>query len=300
MLAVQDPQGVGSESGWASRMLTEAQRRGLLVNRAFSEVSFMGVNRWQSLPLVLTPSAKLTLDWPTEIAPLISAGLRSSRPFTKAYAQFQSDAYFQGARINSVFSSNGTIAQTAFATGSSTHSYSHLHHQLLSVARFIEARSQLQAPGRQVFFVGIGGFDTHDAQYIAHANLLSVLDSAMHGFFNAMEALGISQQVTAFTMSDFGRTLKANASHGTDHAWASHHMVMGGAVKGGLYGRSADITPTSEDIAPFDNNFVIPSTSINQYAATLAAWMGLSNTDLNVVFPDLRNFSQANLGFMNS
>lgn len=303
MLALQDPQGDGAEQGWACRMWQRLATLYGVSSADMAQVSFGGANRWQaspSLPLMaLAPNQQIELAGVGDLATLVQQGQASARPFTRAYADAMSRTFQQGTKINTVFANTGSTASAAFSAAISG-AGGYLTNQLLAVTRFIEARSQLQAPGRQVFFVAAGGYDTHEGQYTGHAGLLGELDTGLHGFFSAMDALGMSQQVTAFTMSDFGRTLKANASHGTDHAWASHHMVMGGAVRGGLYGRAADITPTSEDIAPFDSNFVIPSTSINQYAATLAAWMGLSNTDLNVVFPDLRNFSQANLGFMSS
>jgi uncharacterized protein (DUF1501 family) len=247
---------------------------------------------------VLAPNQQLAIVLPDQIGPLINQGTSSSRALTRAYASALSSNYTDLVKVNSIFSNTGSMATGTFDAVTSGNRAG-LIGQLLAVARVIEA-CRAQGPSRQVFFVGIGGFDTHEAQYSAHASLLTELDTGLHAFFSAMEALGIGQQVTAFTMSDFGRTLRANASHGTDHAWASHLMVMGGAVRGGLYGRAADITPTSADIVPNDSNWVIPSTSINQYAATLAAWMGLSPTDLNDVFPDLRKFSQVNLGFMNS
>lgn len=303
MLGLQDPQGEGAEQGWGSRMWQTWALSQSGMGQDLAQVSFGGQNRWQaspSLPLTaLTANQSINLIMGTELSALLQQGQTSSRPFTRAYADAMARTYRQGSVINAVFADMSSSASSAFASTTGGVGGPVIQ-QLQSVARFIEARSQLQAPGRQVFFVSAGGYDTHEGQYNRHAALLAELDTGLHGFFSAMEALGLGQQVTAFTMSDFGRTLRANASHGTDHAWASHLMVMGGAVRGGVYGRAADIAPISTDVVSNDSNWVIPSTSINQYAATLAAWMGLSPTDLNVVFPDLHNFPQANLGFMNS
>jgi uncharacterized protein (DUF1501 family) len=303
MLALQDSQGEGSETGWGSHVLLRWAALTGTSSLNMATVSFAGQNRWQATPnlpqAVVAANEQIDLTLASELTNLVKQGQSVSRPFTRAYADAMSRTFQQGSVVNAVFA-NVTSTASAVFSASTLGAGGYITNQLLGVARFIEARSQLQAPGRQVFFVAAGGYDTHEEQYYTHAGLLSELDTGLHAFFSSMEALGISQQVTAFTMSDFGRTLRANASHGTDHAWASHHMVMGGAVRGGLYGRAADVSPTSEDIYPYDRNVVIPSTSINQYAATMATWMGLNSTDLNVVFPDLRNFSQANLGFMNS
>lgn len=304
MVALQESHAEGSERGWSARVMARALENGILASgdTGWAKISFAGRNRLLAAPgwsdLVLTPNQQLAIVLPDQIGPLLNQGTSSSRVLTRAYASALSSTYTDLVKVNSIFSNTGSTATGTFdaVTGGNR---AGLIGQLLAVARVIEA-CRAQGPRRQVFFVGIGGYDTHEAQYNAHASLLTELDTGLHAFFSAMESLGLSQQVTAFTMSDFGRTLRANASHGTDHAWASHLMVMGGAVRGGLYGRAADITPSSEDIAPNDSNWVIPSTSINQYAATLAAWMGLNPTDLNAVFPDLRNFAQPNLGFMNS
>lgn len=302
MIALQDPAGVGSDLGWGGRLWDRlASARGMS-NNDWAQVSFAGQNRWQEAAsqglAALEPNAQLALDFQDHMMPLISDGLQSPRPFARAFASSQASAYSQGAMINAVFSSTGSMASTAFsaaAPGKTTGLYG----QLLSVARFIEARIQMGAPGRQMFFVSLGGFDTHDTQYQGHANQLAVLDGALNAFMSTVEALGMSQQVTTFTMSDFGRTLRMNASNGTDHAWSSHSFVAGGAVKGGLYGRQANLSTNSEDIAPYSSNVVIPSLSVNQCGATLAAWMGLNESDLALVFPDLKNFATRNLGFMN-
>jgi uncharacterized protein (DUF1501 family) len=170
--------------------------------------------------------------------------------------------------------------------------------QLATVARIIGGRSALGAR-RQVFFVSIGGFDTHDAQNTNHRNLMTRLGQAMAYFDRVTTALGVNNQVTTFTASDFGRTLTSNGD-GTDHGWGSHHFISGGAVRGkDLYGRFP-ITGvnTSDDVG---QGRLIPVTSVDQYAATMARWFGLTEGQLNDVFPNLTNFGTArDLGFMNS
>jgi uncharacterized protein (DUF1501 family) len=160
---------------------------------------------------------------------------------------------------------------------------------------------------RQVFFVSMGGFDTHDNQNRAHADLMARLGHALAYFDGALGALGLRQQVTTFTASDFGRTFTSNGD-GTDHGWGSHHLVLGGAVRGGdLYGRFPVLGAKNSRNNEFDsspdqlgNGSLLPSTSVEQLGGTLAHWMGLSNSQVLDVFPNLARFDAAhrNLGFM--
>jgi uncharacterized protein (DUF1501 family) len=301
MLTLQDPQGTGAERGWGARLWSQWAASSGVASSDLAQISFAGQNRWQMSPELalsaLFPNQTLSLPMVNQLGPLFSQAQLSAKPFVRSYAEQISKTYQVGQSVNAIFSNNTSLASGAFVTalGGTVGS---LSNQLLAVARLIESRNQLQAPGRQIFFVAAGGYDTHEAQYNTHAGLLTELDRSLHGFFAAMDELGMGRQVTAFTMSDFGRTLRVNASHGTDHAWSSHMMVMGGAVKGGLYGRSADWTTGSEDLRSVD--VVIPSLSIDQYGATLGAWMGLDANGLNTVFPHLRNFPQSNLGFMST
>ena len=170
--------------------------------------------------------------------------------------------------------------------------------QLQTVARIIGGRSALGAK-RQVFYVSLGSFDTHDFQAQAQADLLAKVAHAMAYFDSAMASLqGIDmrKQVTLFTASDFGRTFTSNGD-GTDHGWGSHHFVMGGAVKGkDIYG-SMPVTGLGHDL-DVGSGALLPTTSVDQYGATLASWFGLSATQIADVFPNIGNFSTRNLGFM--
>jgi uncharacterized protein (DUF1501 family) len=172
-----------------------------------------------------------------------------------------------------------------------------LAEQLAMVARLIKMRSQL-GQNRNVFFVSLGGFDTHAAQMpdTGHARLLRRVSRALGSFYTALEEMGVQNDVTTFTMSEFARTLNSNGD-GSDHAWGGVQLVMGGAVRGGrLYGTWPDQTLNGPD--SFSRGQTIPTTAMDQMAATLASWMGLSSTDLAAVFPNLGNFSSPNLGFM--
>ena len=179
-----------------------------------------------------------------------------------------------------------------------------LANQLKMVARMIklsrDATFDIQH-SRQIYYVRIGGFDMHDNLMSTgnngHANLLVRVSQALGAFWTALGEIGAQNQVTTFTMSEFARTLSTNGN-GSDHAWGSVNMIMGGAVQGGkLYGAFPEQTlngPVSLSRGQF-----IPSTSVDQMAATLARWMGVTASgDLNAIFPNLANFSSSNLGFM--
>ena len=173
--------------------------------------------------------------------------------------------------------------------------------QLEQVARLIKNREAL-GMNRQVFFVRMGGWDTHGEQAERLSELLRGLDQAVGSFQRAIDDLGVADSVTTFTASDFGRTLTINGD-GTDHGWGGHAFVLGGAVNGGAYGTfpSYALENNPDDVGENSRDFagrLIPSTSVAQYAATLARWMGLSEAQLNSALPPLRNFSNRNLGFL--
>jgi uncharacterized protein (DUF1501 family) len=147
-----------------------------------------------------------------------------------------------------------------------------------------------------VFFVTLGGFDTHDNLTTDHPALMAKVASAMASFDDAMTKLGTSTMVTSFTASDFGRTLTGNGD-GSDHGWGSHHLIMGGAVKGKrFYGAAPEVANNGPD--DIGQGRLVPTTSVDQLAGTLATWFGVSNTDMKLVLPNLGNFSNGNIGFL--
>jgi uncharacterized protein (DUF1501 family) len=183
-----------------------------------------------------------------------------------------------------------------------------LAQQLQVVARMVDAgASSLIGARRQVFFVSLGGFDTHDLQNRNHAVLMAQVAQALSYFDSALGAMGKRDQVTTFTASDFGRTFTSNGD-GTDHGWGAHHWVMGGAVRGGdLYGNfpvlgSKNANNNNFDSSPnqLNNGSLLPETSVDQLGATLARWFGASDAQCLDLFPNLNQFnaSARNLGFM--
>jgi len=167
--------------------------------------------------------------------------------------------------------------------------------QLGMIAQLIGVRQQLGLR-RQVFFARLGGWDLHDAQVGAHDELLAELSDAMKAFYDATVELGVNNDVTTFTASDFGRTLVTNGD-GSDHGWGSHHFIMGGAVKGGdFYGSIPDLTVGGPDDT--DHGRWIPTISVDEYNATLAKWFGVSDTDLPTILPNIGRFNRPDLGFM--
>jgi uncharacterized protein (DUF1501 family) len=170
-----------------------------------------------------------------------------------------------------------------------------LANQLRMVARLIQSRAALGMQ-RQIFFVQQGGYDTHGPQLTPHANLLRELSDAMSAFYAATNELGVADQVTQFTASDFGRTLRFNGE-GSDHGWGSHHFIVGGAVRGQrLYGTFQNMLMGGPDDT--SQGRYIPTTSVDQYAATLAKWFGVSVGRLPDLFPNLRRFNNQDLGFL--
>ena len=170
-----------------------------------------------------------------------------------------------------------------------------LSSQLQMVSKMIAARDPLGAR-RQVFLVSLGGFDNHDDLDTDHPELLTVVGQALAAFDAAMQELGLADKVTAFTASDFGRTLTSNGT-GADHGWGGHHLVMGGAVKGrAIYGTPPQLANNGPD--DVGQGRLLPTTSVDQYGATLARWFGVSDSDLALVMPNLANYSLKDLGFM--
>ena len=190
----------------------------------------------------------------------------------------------------------GALASSA-ALGTVFPALNSLADQLKMVARMISAAPALGAK-RQVFFVSLGGFDNHDAMLTAHPALMTSVAGALAAFYKATAELGLADKVTTFTASDFGRTMSGN-NDGSDHGWGSMHFVLGSAVKGKhFYGAAPVVANNGPD--DVGQGRLLPTTSVDQLAATLGSWMGVSDSDMLGLLPNLVNFnaSTRNLGFV--
>ena len=289
----------GATSGWGGRM-------GDLLESGNGSASFTCVNvsgnavflsgrqavQYQvstSGPVALSASKSLfgSTACATELQRLITA--QSANLFENEYTKVMARSLGAGAQLATALAGGKTLA-TVFPSGNS------LADQLKLVARMISSANEIGAK-RQVFFVSLGGFDNHDGLATIHPTLLATLADALAAFYAATVELGVPSQVTAFTASDFGRTLTGN--DGSDHGWGSMHFMLGGAVNGGRYYGSAPVVANNgpDDVG---QGRLLPSTSVDQYAATLGKWFGISDTDLLTVLPNLVNWntSQRNLGFV--
>ncbi|MEO6002430.1 MAG: DUF1501 domain-containing protein [Opitutus sp.] len=208
--------------------------------------------------------------------------------FSAAFSGLTEEAVNDSHLLASVLKEDAAPLATVFPE-------SRLGAQLSMIARLIAVAPRLGLR-RQIFFARVGGWDLHDAQIGAHARLLADVSQSVAAFMSATEELRVANQVTTFTASDFGRTYTSNGD-GSDHGWGSHHFVVGGAVRGGdIYGQMPDLALNGPNDT--GRGRWIPTTSVDEYSATLATWFGVSATDLPVVLPNIGHFARPNLGFL--
>ncbi|MEM1176154.1 MAG: DUF1501 domain-containing protein [Pseudomonadota bacterium] len=289
-----------SGTGWAGRM-ADLIRTGVSDQQMATNASLFGNNLWQAadetVAYVMGPTGPLQFEGFSSDPN--SPGFEQQQLFqrildanydsvyARAFADVQRRAINSAETIFSAINSAPELA-TAFPQ-------SQLGTQLQTVARLIAVRDELQMQ-RQIFFVAAGGFDSHDTQNEDQPGLLGGVSEAMTAFHDATVELGIADGVTSFTQSDFGRTLTSNGD-GTDHGWGGNQLVMGGAVQGReLYGDYPLLAIDGDD--DIGGGRMIPTTSADQYAATLARWFGIEDIDLGVVAPHIDNFTVRDLGFM--
>jgi uncharacterized protein (DUF1501 family) len=218
--------------------------------------------------------------------------------YERAYSGVQQRALESAQTVNAALATVRAPNPVPFATPFPA---SPLGTQLKTVAEMVAVRGTLQA-SRQIFFVATGGFDSHDDQVQDQPGLLANVSACLDAFYRATVEMGIAQNVTAFTQSDFGRTLTSNGD-GTDHAWGGVQLVVGGAVRGrNIYGNYPVLrlgaTLAADGADDVGGGRCIPTTSSDQYAATLARWFGVLDADLARIAPGIDNFTQRDLGFM--
>ncbi len=302
--------------GWGGRIADYAARcnMGSEVSPAFS---ISGTNLWQSsintdyitlralVPVRNMDGYNNISDWiPTDRLSRISRALVAGNNDAISRSSFRMEQEVGGAYERALTATtnlrsalaNNPVSDFRFNTNNK------LAGQLHYVAQLIAAREELGMQ-QQVFFVQMGGWDTHSEQLGRLPALLSEFNDAIGGFQQAIDRMRKSESVTSFTGSDFGRTLTSNGD-GTDHGWGGHAFVFGGAVEGGrVVGTLPDYSPTNnaDDTGDQSGQFagrIIPTISVSQYGATIARWMGIPESDIPGVFPDLANFSVSDLGFM--
>ncbi|HUK33835.1 MAG TPA: DUF1501 domain-containing protein [Vicinamibacterales bacterium] len=205
----------------------------------------------------------------------------SSDVIVQSSADVMKLALAADAAVNPVVATTSTFITNAFGNLNTN-----IAQQLKQVARMIDGRAALGVT-RQVFFVGVGGYDTHTTTVQTQTTLFNQLVPALAAFYNYTVAAGVANSVTTFTMSDFNRTFIGNGNAGVDHAWGGHALIIGGAVKGGdIYGKFPDLTVKGPDDSG-SNGAWVPTTSMDEMGATLGRWFGLAQSDLNYMFPNL-------------
>lgn len=208
--------------------------------------------------------------------------------FEKAYADLQTRALVLSTNVGAALERRGEL-QTPVPENNP------LAQQLAMVAKLISIKDEFQL-NRQLFYVSLGGFDTHDYQLEKQPALYSNIASALEFFNNALIEIGHQENVVSFTTSDFGRSVTSNGD-GTDHGWGNHHIVMGSQVAGGdIYGHVPRILVDGPDDSR--NGRIVPTTAVSQYAATMLKWLGLNDSEIDHLLPSLANFDQRNLGFL--
>jgi uncharacterized protein (DUF1501 family) len=285
-----------SKTGWGGRMADMVQSLNAGSKISLS-ISIAGTNTFEVgntvLPYIVSPNGSIGLagfDGSANANVRLQAfkdllALPHNNLFERAYADTVSRSIAANELLTTALAGVPAF-QTVFPTTG-------LGSQLSMVAKLIGARTNLSMK-RQIFFCSVGGYDTHGDQLTGQANLLTELSQALNSFYAATVEMGVAQQVTSFTASDFGRTYPTNGT-GSDHGWGSHQLVLGGAVQGGrLFGTFPTLAVNGPDDT--GQGRWIPTTSVDEFSATLATWFGVSPSDLSTVLPNIGRFAHPNLG----
>jgi uncharacterized protein (DUF1501 family) len=289
-------EGVG-RTGWAGRLADLLQSNN--TNRSATMISLAGNNLWENGTTLssykVAPSGKLGFDFykPTTNDPF---SVSMAEMLTSNRSNLFEQAWI-GAINRSIDNQKNVSAAIQGAQFANAFPGSGIGNQLKMAARLINARQALGVK-RQTLFVSIGGFDTHGEDQLNRQNqLFGEISAAVSAFYEATVNMGVANNVTLFSASDFGRNLQSNGK-GSDHGWGSHHFVVGGSVKGGnLYGTFPDLNLAGPDDVG-QQGVWIPSTAVEQMAATLGKWFGVQATDMPTVFSTLGRFATPDLGFL--
>ena len=285
-----------SKTGWGGRMADMLQSLNA-GSKISLNISIAGTNTFEVgntvLPYILSPNGSVGLAGFDGSA---NANIRLqafkdllAMPHNNLFEQAYSDTVSRSIAANDLL----TAALAGLPAFQTVFPATNLGQQLNMIAKLIAARNNLSMK-RQIFFCSVGGYDTHGDQLTGQANLFTELSQALNAFYATTVELGVAPQVTTFTASDFGRTYPTNGT-GSDHGWGSHQLVLGGAVKGGrLFGTFPTLAVNGPDDT--GQGRWIPTTSVDEFSATLATWFGVSPSDLSTVLPNIGRFAHPNIG----
>jgi len=294
------PTGLGN-TGWGGRMAD-------LLQPSNAGAAFPAATSTSGSSLFLTGQQTFAANVPSGSATLLNTvnsaragGMQQVLKFNNGLqlVQAANDTLNRGVNYASALSGAlaGSTLTTQFPLTAIDGSPNLLATQLQTVARIIKVRSALGL-SRQIFYCNLDGFDTHGGQLGIQDSLLQQLSKAVLAFYQATQELGVDQNVTTFTASEFGRTLTPNGSGGTDHAWGNHHFVIGSGVKGGQFFGQFPLLTLGGQYDATQRGCLIPTSSVDQYGATLAQWFGVGAGSLPTIFPNIGNFSTSNLGIL--
>jgi len=285
-----------SKTGWGGRMADMLQSLNA-GSKISLNISIAGTNTFEVgntvLPYVISPTGSVGLAGFDGSA---NANVRLQAfkdllalPHNNLFEQAYSDTVSRSIAANDLL----TTALAGIPAFQTVFPNSSLGQQLNMIAKLIAARTNLSM-NRQIFFCSVGGYDTHGDQLTGQSNLFTELSQGLNAFYSATNELGVAQNVTTFTASDFGRTYPTNGT-GSDHGWGSHQLVLGGAVQGGrLFGTFPTLAVNGPDDT--GQGRWIPTTSVDEFSATLATWFGVSASNLATVLPNIGRFAHPNLG----
>jgi len=294
------PTGLGS-TGWGGRMAD-------LLQGSNAGATFPSTASMSGSSLFLTGQQTFAANVPGGSATLLNtvnsaraAGLQQLLTFNNGLQLVQAADDTLGRGVSYANALSAALASSTLATQfpltGADGSPNLLATQLQTVARIIKVR-QVLGLSRQIFYCNLDGFDTHGGQLDIQASLLSQLSQAVSAFYQATQEIGVDQNVTTFTASEFGRTLTPNGSGGTDHAWGNHHFVIGSGVKGGQFFGQFPLLTLGGAYDATSRGSLIPTTAVDQYGATMAQWFGVNSANMATIFPNIGNFQTTNLGIL--